>query len=101
VIATAIAYAAGITGATLLGSRLASFIGLLEVVFASLFAWLLLDERLTLLQAVGGALILGGIAAVRVEPASIEPGVATDPAINAAGDDVARGPEADPALVTG
>jgi drug/metabolite transporter (DMT)-like permease len=64
---TAIAYATGITASGLLGSRLASFVGLLEVVFASLFAWLLLGERLTPLQLVGGVLILGGIAAVRAD----------------------------------
>jgi drug/metabolite transporter (DMT)-like permease len=78
VIGTAVAYATGITASAILGSRLASFIGLLEVVFASVFAWLLLDEQLTGLQLVGGALILAGIAAVRAEPT--EPGgPLTDP----------------------
>ena len=67
VIGTAVAYATGITASAILGSRLASFIGLLEVVSASMFAWLLLGEKLTPLQFVGGALILGGIAAVRME----------------------------------
>ena len=67
VVATSLAYAAGITAAAALGSRLASFAALLEVVFASLFAWLLLGENLTPLQLLGGALILGGIAAVRAE----------------------------------
>ncbi len=67
VISTAIAYAAGITAAGVLGSRLASFVGLLEVIFASLFAWLLLGEVLTPLQLLGGLLILGGIAAVGEE----------------------------------
>ena len=85
VIGTAVAYATGITASAILGSRLASFIGLLEVVSASLFAWLLLDEKLTLLQFVGGALILGGIAAVRSERAPapeprIEVGAARGPA---------------------
>ena len=68
VIGTAVAYATGITASAILGSRLASFIGLLEVVSASLFAWLLLGEKLTPLQLVGGVLILGGIAAVRSVP---------------------------------
>ncbi|WP_052542827.1 DMT family transporter, partial [Cryobacterium roopkundense] len=67
VVATSLAYAAGITAAAALGSRMASFVALLEVVFASLFAWLLLGENLTPIQLVGGALILGGIAAVRAE----------------------------------
>jgi drug/metabolite transporter (DMT)-like permease len=65
VVSTAIAYVAGITSAEVLGSRLASFVALLEVVFAALFAWLLLGEQLMPLQLLGGALILGGIAAVR------------------------------------
>lgn len=83
VIGGAIAYASGIAAAGLLGSRLASFLGLLEVVFASMFAWLLIGEQLTLLQLAGGLLILGGIAAVRSErDASPEPTVA-EPAIPA------------------
>jgi drug/metabolite transporter (DMT)-like permease len=72
VIGTAVAYATGITASANLGSRLASFIGLLEVVSASLFAWLVLGEKLTPLQFVGGALILGGIAAVRTESSTTE-----------------------------
>jgi drug/metabolite transporter (DMT)-like permease len=67
VVGTALAYATGIAASGMLGSRLASFIGLLEVVFASLFAWLLLGEDLTALQLAGGVLILGGIAAVHTE----------------------------------
>ncbi|TFD85118.1 EamA family transporter [Cryobacterium serini] len=67
IISTALAYVAGITAAGILGSRLASFVGLLEVIFASLFAWLLLGEMLTPLQLLGGLLILGGIAAVGEE----------------------------------
>jgi drug/metabolite transporter (DMT)-like permease len=65
--ATAIAYATSITATAMLGSRLASFVGLLEVVFATFYAWLLLSEKLTILQFVGGALILAGIAFVRSE----------------------------------
>jgi drug/metabolite transporter (DMT)-like permease len=76
-VAGALAYAAGITASALLGSRVASFVGLLEVVFASIFAWLLLDERLSLLQLLGGALILGGIAAVRTEPEELPAGAET------------------------
>ena len=72
VLGTAVAYATGITASAILGSRLASFIGLLEVVSASLFAWLILGEKLTPLQFVGGALIVGGIAAVRSERSAAE-----------------------------
>jgi drug/metabolite transporter (DMT)-like permease len=78
VVGGAIAYAAGITAGGLLGSRLASFLGLLEVVFASLFAWLLLGEQLSALQLAGGALILAGIAAVRAEREPGEPEVIAD-----------------------
>ena len=67
VLATAIAYAASISATELLGSRLASFVGLLEVVAAALYAWLLLGERLDPLQLAGGALILGGIVLVRMD----------------------------------
>jgi drug/metabolite transporter (DMT)-like permease len=67
VVSTALAYVAGIAAAEVLGSRLSSFVGLLEVVFASLFAWVLLGEQLTPIQLVGGALILGGISAVRAD----------------------------------
>ncbi len=35
--------------------------------FATFYAWLLLGERLTVLQFLGGALILAGIAFVRSE----------------------------------
>jgi drug/metabolite transporter (DMT)-like permease len=68
VVATAIAYAASITATEILGSRLASFTGLLEVVAATLYAWLLLGEGLSVLQLLGGVLILGGIALVRADP---------------------------------
>lgn len=82
VIGTALAYASGITASGILGERVASFIALLEVVSASLFAWLLLGEELTLLQLAGGLLILGGIAAVRAERPKPEP--AAPPAVGVA-----------------
>jgi drug/metabolite transporter (DMT)-like permease len=65
VIATAIAYVASISASEMLGSRLASFLGLLEVVFATLYAWLLLGESLGPVQLGGGVLILLGIGLVR------------------------------------
>jgi len=79
VVGTALAYASGITASGILGSRLASFIALLEVVSASLFAWLLLGEGLAPLQLLGGLLILGGIASVRAERQKVEP--AAEPAL--------------------
>ncbi|KOV83305.1 DMT family transporter [Nocardia sp. NRRL S-836] len=73
VIGTAVAYATGITASGILGSRLASFIALLEVVSASVFAWLLLGQGLSPVQLAGGVLILAGIAAVRAERQQVEP----------------------------
>jgi drug/metabolite transporter (DMT)-like permease len=67
VISTAVAYATSISASEMLGSRLASFVGLLEVVAATFFAWLLLGESLTIAQLLGGALILVGIGFVRSE----------------------------------
>lgn len=66
-VAAAIAYVAGIGAARRLGPKLATFVGLTEVVFAVLFAWLLLGELPTGLQLAGGALILAGIALVRID----------------------------------
>lgn len=76
-VGTAFAYVASIAASEMLGSRLMSFVGLLEVVFASIFAWLLLGEALTLVQLLGGAAILTGIALVRAEKTAdpeLEPG---------------------------
>ncbi len=83
-IGTALAYAAGITGSGLIGSRLASFVGLLEVVFASILAWVLLGEQLSPLQMIGGLLILAGIAVI--------PGEQT-PAAAALDEETGREPE--------
>ncbi len=82
---TAIGYAFSITASQMLGSRLMSFVGMLEVVFASLFAWVLLGEALGPFQLLGGVLILAGIAFVRsekqvdapLEAVPVEPGVLT------------------------
>jgi drug/metabolite transporter (DMT)-like permease len=78
VVATAVAYATSIAAAEMLGSRLASFAGLLEVVAATFYAWLLLGEELTLPQLLGGVLILAGIVFVRSEKsaAPVEPATA-------------------------
>jgi drug/metabolite transporter (DMT)-like permease len=70
VVATAVAYATSITASAMLGSRLASFAGLLEVAAAAAWAWLLLGEQLSALQLLGGALIVAGIIAVRFDARS-------------------------------
>jgi drug/metabolite transporter (DMT)-like permease len=73
VIATGFAYAASITMSGMLGSRLASFVGLLEVVAAAGYSWVLLGESLGLWQIVGGGLILAGIWFVQSEKTVVEP----------------------------
>lgn len=65
-VAAAAAYLLGIVGARRLGSTLSSFVGLSEVLFALLIAWLLLGEAPGWVQLVGGALILAGVVAVRL-----------------------------------
>jgi drug/metabolite transporter (DMT)-like permease len=82
VLATAVAYASSITATELLGSRLASFVGLLEVVAATLYAWLLLGEQLGLLQLIGGVLILGGIILVRRDGGRADATAAPVPAVH-------------------
>ncbi len=72
VVAAATAYVAGIVAARLLGPTLASFVGLGEVLFAVLFAWLLLSELPGLVQLAGGVLILAGVVVVRLEQARLD-----------------------------
>lgn len=70
-IATALAYVLGIASTRMLGSRLASFIALSEVVASLLFGWLLLGQSPDLLQALGAALVLVGVIVVKLgEPRS-------------------------------
>jgi len=78
-VAAVIAYVAGIGAARRLGAKLASFIGMAEVLFAILFAWLLLGQLPSAVQFLGGAFILGGVALVRIDeleasPAPVRPG---------------------------
>jgi drug/metabolite transporter (DMT)-like permease len=65
-VAAVISYIAGIGAARRLGARLASFIGMAEVLFAILFAWLLLGQLPAPVQFLGGGFILAGVAMVRL-----------------------------------
>lgn len=67
VIAAVLPYIAGIGAARRLGAKLASFIGLAEVLFAVLFAWLVLGQLPAPVQFAGGAFILAGVTLVRVD----------------------------------
>ena len=64
-IPTAIAYTLGIMGIARLRPRFASMVGLSEVMFAVLAAWVLLGEAITAIQAIGGAVVLLGLALAR------------------------------------
>jgi drug/metabolite transporter (DMT)-like permease len=66
VVSAALAYTTGIAASRRLGSRLASFAALLEVLAALVFAWLLLGELPRGVQFLGGALILAGVIVVKL-----------------------------------
>jgi drug/metabolite transporter (DMT)-like permease len=91
ILAAVTPYVTGVVATRVLGARLASFVGLSEVMFAVLFAWLLLGELPHLVQLVGGVFILAGVVAVRSEgppvvspdvpDSAVEPGVALGDAL--------------------
>lgn len=64
---TVISYVTGIMAARALGSKLASFISLTEVLFAIFWAWLLLGQLPAGIQLLGGVLIVGGVLLVRAD----------------------------------
>ncbi|WP_347038230.1 EamA family transporter [Glutamicibacter halophytocola] len=66
-IATVFSYTTGVMAARALGSKVASFISLTEVLFAVLWAWLLLSELPGLVRLFGGLLIVAGVVLVRVD----------------------------------
>ena len=82
VIATALAYVLGIVSTRLLGSRVASFVALSEVIAALLFGWLFLGQLPDLVQAFGGALVLVGVVLVKLgEPVvdEVDPDAVPEP----------------------
>ncbi len=62
---TALAYTLGIMGVARLRPRFASLVGLSEVLFAVLTAWVLVGEAITVTQTIGGAVVLIGLALAR------------------------------------
>ena len=66
-LSTAMGYSTGIIAARRLGPKLASFIGMAEILFAVIYAWILLGQLPTATQFGGGALILAGVALVRID----------------------------------
>jgi drug/metabolite transporter (DMT)-like permease len=66
-VAAVVPYVAGIAAARRLGPKRASFIGIAEVFFAVLYAWLLLSQLPSPRQFTGGAFILAGVILVHVD----------------------------------
>lgn len=67
-VSAALAYLTGIAAVRRLGSSIASFVALSEVIFAVVFAAVLLGQQPTTAQMVGGVLVLAGIATVQRAP---------------------------------
>jgi drug/metabolite transporter (DMT)-like permease len=66
VVTSGIAYLTGVAAGRLLGARLGAFIALFEVVAGVGFAWVFVDELPTVVQLLGGVLILAGVVAVKL-----------------------------------
>ena len=66
VVTAGLAYCTGIAASRRLGSRLSSFVALLEVVAGVTFAWLLLDQLPSAVQLAGGGLIVAGVIIVKL-----------------------------------
>ncbi|WP_104090915.1 DMT family transporter [Arthrobacter sp. GMC3] len=81
-ITTVFAYVVGIMATRGLGSKVASFVALFEVLFAVVWAWILLGELPRVVQLLGGALIMFGVVMVRLDelrgPFQRGPGYAVD-----------------------
>jgi drug/metabolite transporter (DMT)-like permease len=73
-VTAAVAYVTGIAAIRRLGSRVASFVALTEVVAGVVWAWLLLDELPRPIQLFGGLLILIGVVGVKLgEKSTVRP----------------------------
>jgi len=76
-VTAAFAYVTGIEAGRRLGSRLASFVALGEVLAAVVFAWLVLGELPRAVQLAGGLLVLAGVVVVKLgegrAPLVVEP----------------------------
>jgi drug/metabolite transporter (DMT)-like permease len=66
VVSTAFAYVAGILALKHLPSAAASVLGLVEPLVATLAAWLILGQVLTVVQIIGAAVLLSGAAVVQI-----------------------------------
>ena len=82
-VTAAFSYVTGIAAGRRLGSRLASFVALGEVLAAVVWAWLLLGELPRPVQLAGGLLVLAGVVVVKLGegrgPLTVEPLPDTSP----------------------
>lgn len=90
-VSSVIPYVTGIGAARRLGAKVASFVGMAEVLFAVVFAWLLLGQLPSDLQFAGGAFIVAGVALVRVDELRLVPRAAAEPLPDQAGVPAAPG----------
>ncbi|WP_139978303.1 EamA family transporter [Nocardioides litoris] len=65
-VTAAVAYVTGIAAGRRLGSRLASFVALSEVLAGVIWAWLLLGQLPAPVQLLGGALVVAGVIGVKL-----------------------------------
>lgn len=79
VLAGALAYTVSIAATRALGVTVSSFVGLIEVLFSALFAWVLVGQQPTAMQAIGGVIVVGGIVLVRVGELGQRPVVVAAP----------------------
>ncbi len=66
-ITTVLAYLVGIVATRGLGSKVASFVALFEVLFAVIWAWILLGELPRMIQLLGGVAIMAGVVLVKLD----------------------------------
>lgn len=66
VVTAATAYVTGIAATRRLGARLGSFVALIEVLMATLFAWVLLGQVPLPIQIGGALLVVGGVIVVKL-----------------------------------
>ena len=66
-IGTSLGYALGVMAVPRIGARVASFVGLSEVLFTLVMAWIFLGEAPAPVQFAGGVLILVGVVLVRMD----------------------------------
>jgi len=83
---TLLAYTLGVTGISLMGERLSSFVSLSEVLFAALVAAFVLGEIPSPIQVLGGALIVTGVVLIRIAGETV-----LDPGLHAGGSDQPEG----------